>query len=160
MFYWTFSVTKVRLYCYIILVERTFVVQICYAETLSAVTLSIAESFIATALCLEHDKGTIAVDSAYHHCWSCPPISEATPTSSRAPSCRCGAVTSSMLPADCTWREIHVCGSSLGLEKEEFNDRGSPPSAPTVCDCYSAKLRATQLTGDIAATVLQTAAMH
>ena len=123
-------------------------------------TLSVAESFIATAQCLEHDRGTIAVDSTYYHYWSRPPISEATPTSSRAPSCRCGAVTSSMLPTDCTWREIHVQGSSLGLEKEEFNDRGSPPSAPTVCDCYSAKLRATQLTGDIAATVLQTAAMH
>ena len=143
--------------------ERTFIklyIQICCVETLSAVMLSVAESFITTAQCLEHDRGTIAVDSAYHHCWSRPPISEATPTSLRAPSCRCGAVTSSMLPMDCTWREIHVQGSSLGLEREEFNDRGFPPSAPTVCDCYSAKLRATQLTGDIAATVLQTAAMH
>jgi hypothetical protein len=70
-------------------------------------------------------------------------------------------VTSTTLPVDCTLREIHVHGNILNLEqeKEKINDRGSPPGVPTVCDCYSAKLRATQLTGDIAATVLQTAAI-
>lgn len=129
------------------------------AETRSDVTLNIAESFIATALCLEHDRGTIAVDSAYHHCWSCPPISETMPTSVTVQSCRCGAVTSSMLPTDCAWSKVHVAANVLNLElgKERTNDRGFPPGIPAVCDCYTAKLRATELTGDIASTVLQTA---
>lgn len=135
------------------------------AETLSAVTLNIAESFVAMAMCLDHHKGTIAIDSTYHHCWSRPPISEATPTSTTVQSCRCGAVTSSMLPADCTWCEVHVATNILNSElgKERANDRGFPPGIPAVCDCYTAKLRATELTGDIASTILQTActaAMH
>ena len=123
-------------------------------------TLSVAESFIATALCLEHDRGTIAVDSAYHHCWSRPPISEATPTSTTVQSCRCGAVTSSMLPTDSKWREIHLAAKLEPGKEERNNDRSFPPGIPTVCDCYTAKLRATELTGDIASTLLQTASMH
>ena len=131
---------------------------------LSAVALSIAKSFIVTAMCLEHERGTIVIDSAYHHCWSRPPISEATPTLMAVQlytSCRCGAVMSSMLPADCKWTEVAELGSGLILEQEnkEENARGSPPGTgpPTVCDCYIAKLRATELTGDIVSTVLQTA---
>ena len=35
--------------------------------------LSVAESFAAVAMWLEHDRGTMAVDSTFHHCWSLPP---------------------------------------------------------------------------------------
>lgn len=133
----------------------------CFAEMVRDVTLSITESFTTSAVSLEHDRGRIAIDSAYHHCWSRPPINEATPSSTEVIqlcACRCGAVTSSKLPVDCTWTEY--AGSVLNFEREKkiTNDRDFPPGIPTVCDCYVAKLRATELTGDIASTVLQTAA--
>ena len=39
----------------------------------------------------------------------------------------------------------------------EQRETTGPPSSPGVCDCYMAKLRAIELTGDIASTIMQTA---
>ena len=49
-------------------------------------------------------------------------------------------------------------GESLVIgEVMEQREIAGSPSSPGVCDCYVAKLRAIELTGDIASTVLQTA---
>lgn len=123
-------------------------------------TLSVADSFVTMSTMLEHDRGTVALDSTFHHCWSLPPFSEATPTLREGQSCRCGAMTSSMLPAGCRLTRA-LSGESMHLdmvgEKATKSEAASCQTFPRVCDCYSAKLRATELAGDIASTVLQTA---
>ena len=123
-------------------------------------TLSVADSFVAVATLLEHDRGIVALDSTFHHCWPLPPLSEAMPTLREGQSCRCGAVTSSMLPVGCRLTRA-FSGESVYLdvvgEKVTKSEASSYQEFPRVCDCYSAKLKATELAGDIASTVLQTA---
>ena len=68
-----------------------------------------------------------------------------------------------MLPIGCRLAKVTSDGEGLVLSvvEEKMNQReeaSTPaPGFPRVCDSYSAKLRATELAGDIASTILQTA---
>ena len=118
-----------------------------YTETYSTVIKSVAAAFKQVARYLEHWDGEIMMDSLYHHCWSAPPLGY-NETNSVPPSCNCGAVVKSQLPSYVTW-------DSFDLKEEHFKD---PPSTPlSVCDPFLAKVKAIEVTGDLASTVLQTA---
>ena len=123
-----------------------------------------AESFVAVATWAEHDRGTVAVDSAFHHCWLLPPVAMATPTLQKDQTCGCGMVKSSILPRGCVLTRARGGENIFVMDDKEFEEReqrkdspASYPKLPRVCDCYTAKLRATELSADVASTVLQTA---
>ena len=127
-----------------------------FTDTVREIMLSVAESFVTIATWLEHDKGTVAMDSTFHHCWPLPPLSETTPTSREGSTCKCGAVTSSMLPGDSLLTKV-MGGDYLYLTDDKISETVFPLNWPRVADCYVTKLRASELAGDIASTVLRTA---
>lgn len=138
-----------------------FIYSVDSTGTVSDVMKSVAESFVTVATWAEHDRGTVAVDSVFHHCWLLPPLSVATPTLRKDQTCCCGSIKSSSLPPGCVVTRAGRGEPLFVMEgdsrKQREDTKQDSPNSLSVCDCYTAKLRATELSADIASTVLQTA---
>lgn len=122
-------------------------------ETFTAVANSVADSFVAMATSLEHDRGTIVSDSVFHHCWLLPPLAQTTPTLRAGQVCGCGLIASSMLPEGC---RLTTLTRENVFTAQEITQSDNSINFPSVCDFYFPKLRATELAGDVASSVLHT----
>ena len=125
-----------------------------------------------TATRLEHNEGLLLTDSAFHHCWSFPPVDQCwdlpldSPILRQNKRCNCGQLRASLIPTKSSWQLVDSHDEAVqiipdGIVKvlKSFSGRDKMVATfPTVCDPLLSKIAAINVSSDLACLLLRTAA--
>lgn len=124
-----------------------------------------------TASCLEHDESLLLTDSAFHHCWTFPPIDQCwdlsldSPVLSQSKRCNCGQLSVSLIPTGSCWRlvdsrdeAVQIIPDAIVKMLNSFSDTDKMVATfPTTCDPLLPKIAAINVSSDLACLLLRTA---
>ena len=143
-----------------------------FPETMQHTARMVAHVLRKTASCLEHDEGLLLTDSAFHHCWSFPPIDQCwelpldSPVLSQSKTCNCGQLRVGLIPTGSSWKLVDSHDEAVqiipdGLVKmlnSSSESKKMVATFPTVCDPLLPKIAAVSMSSDLACLLLRTAA--